>query len=171
MSSASASLPPQLSWNPLWSVVWQQLHCAASQKPINQLTSAFSLSLHMHKHTLVTDVTGKHWVLEESSHFVHTISDENINNSLSAHSVKGKLQTHMDWHNFIEQWCQVDWLPVYSSACLAYIYPITLRCTGRLWLRCWSRSISGWIGGLKCPWASWERAESQKCCALLSGWK
>lgn len=51
MSSLSVSSPPthpppsSLSRNPLWSVVWQQLHCTASQKPINQLTSALSLPL------------------------------------------------------------------------------------------------------------------------------
>lgn len=85
--------PSSLSRNPLWSVVWQQLHCAASQKPINQLTSA--LSLHTHTHTTLR----MHQVLRRAGWSVYSTGDVHINNGGSSYKVNGKLQTHMDWHN------------------------------------------------------------------------
>lgn len=52
----ASSLPlSSLSRNPLWSVLWQQLHRAASQMPINQRTSVLSrTNTHANPHLLQT---------------------------------------------------------------------------------------------------------------------
>lgn len=118
--------PYSLSRNPLWSVVWQQLHCVASQKPINQLTTALSCLLYTHKQTLGTNLKGTHkvseWAAGWSVYKSSLKSNESINDSGNARKAMGR------WKLVEEEWCQGWYIILLRLSMSALYLPNILQC-------------------------------------------